>query len=204
VSADDRQDRSTAAPAPGAAAGARLADLRGEPFRLLLEMERLARRARIGADDDGSADAEWTGIAVRIGEFRLLTPREDVMEVMMAPAVTRVPGAQPWLRGVTQLRGQLVPITDLRVFLLDEPVRPLDGARILVTSHRQIPAGLVVDEVFGFRRLPESRRRVVDLDGLPLRVRPCVDSGFWLEDRVWPVVQLRSLTETDRFLDPAV
>lgn len=181
-----------------------LRSLRCDPFRLLLELERRAREVRIGATDGGAGGVEWTGIAVRIGGLSLLTPREDVMEVMTAPSITRVPGAQPWLRGITQLRGQLIPLSDLRTFLLDEPVQSLESARVLVASHRQIPAGLIVDEVYGFRRLTESQRRGVNIDALPPRVRPCVEDGFWLEDRVWPVVRLRALIESETFLDPAV
>jgi DNA-binding NarL/FixJ family response regulator len=95
-------------------------------------------------------------------------------------------------------------LMDVITFLLDEPVQTLEGARVLVASHRQIPAGLIVDEVYGFRRLTESQRRGVNIDALPARVRPCVEDGFWLEDRVWPVVRLRALIESETFLDPAV
>ncbi len=189
---------------PASAAEAPLARLRQDPYRLLLEMERRAREARIGPGEGGAPGTEWTGIAVRIGELLLLTPREDVTEVMMPPQVTRVPGAQPWLRGIIQLRGQLIPLTDLRAFLFDAPAAGIGDARVLVAAHRQIPAGLIVDEVYGLRRLPETARRSVNIDLLPPRVRPCVESGFWLDDRIWPVVRLRTLLESDKFLDPAV
>ena len=32
-------------------------------------------------------------------------------------AVTRVPGAKGWMRGLSNVRGQLLPVIDLRAFL---------------------------------------------------------------------------------------
>ncbi len=192
-------------PASGTPEPTALVSLRHDPYRLLLEMERRARQARLGPGEDGAPDLEWNGIAFRVGDLRLLTPREEIMEVLMPPEVTRVPGAQPWLRGITQLRGQLIPLTDLRAYLFDAPVPPgLSGTRVLVASHRQIPAGLIVDEVYGFRRIPHTRRRRVELDGLAPRIRPCVEGGFLVDDEVWPAVRLHTLIESDKFLDPAV
>lgn len=192
--------------APAAAAApVALSSLRDDPFRLLHEMERRAQDARIGNSGDGAPGVEWSGVAFRVGELTLLTAREEVAEVLIPPEMTRVPGAQPWLRGICQLRGQLLPLTDLRTFLLDTPPpADLGQSRVLVVNHRQIPAGLIVDEVHGFRRLGDSRRRFVDIDRLPLRLRPLVDGGFLIDDQVWPNVSFAQLVESEKFLDPAV
>lgn len=188
-----------------AAAAPSLAALRDDPYALLVEMERRARDARIGTSDDGAPGQEWSGVAFRVGELSLLTAREQVAEVLIPSEITRVPGAQPWLRGIAQLRGQLLPLTDLRAFLLDmPPPTNLAQSRVLVVNHRRVPAGLIVDGVHGFRRIADSRRRRVDIDALPLRLRPLVDGGFLIDDRVWPNVSLSALVESKRFLDPAV
>jgi twitching motility protein PilI len=197
-------DDQAAGGAIGADAVPDLSAYRDDPFRLLLEMQRRAREARIGQGDEAAHGREWSGVAVRVGDLQLLAPRADVAEVMMPPQLTRVPGAQPWLRGLAQLRGQLLPLTDLRAFLLDEPPAALSAARVLVPSHHQIPTGLVVDEVYGFRQFTESQRRDIAPATLPGRVGDYVDTGFQLDEEVWPVLQLRELIESERFLDPAV
>lgn len=197
------EDRSNEPATPRGASG--LAAWADDPWQLLQEMERRARDARIGGDADGASDFEWSGIAFRVGELSLLTPRDEVAEVLIPREMTRVPGAQPWLRGIMQLRGQLLPLTDLRAFLLDVPPPATSKqARVLVVNHRQVPAGLIVDEVYGFRRMGDGRRRRVDVDSLPLRLRPFVEGGFLMDDLVWPHVSCRRLVESDRFLDPAV
>ena len=45
---------------------------------------------------------------------------DEVVEILPMPQVTPVPGAQPWLLGVANIRGNLLPIVDLKQFLEGE------------------------------------------------------------------------------------
>ena len=123
------------------------------PFELLLELERRARAA-IAAREGAPAEAdEWVGIGFRLGAERFVTSRGDVREVLPIPEhVTRVPGAKPWLRGIANLRGQLLTVVDLKSFLGTGGAASDRQARILIVASREVPTGLIVDEVVGFRR----------------------------------------------------
>ena len=69
-------------------------------------------RARLPRRTNGSASA------FGLGAERFVTSRADVREVLPIPEqVTRVPGAKPWLRGIANLRGQLLTVVDLKSFL---------------------------------------------------------------------------------------
>ncbi len=70
--------------------------------------------------------------------------------------MTRVPGAKPWIKGLANVRGQLLPIIDLRQFLGSGMTPITRNTRVMVVNHREIPAGLLVDEVLGFRRFAEG------------------------------------------------
>lgn len=133
-----------------------LRELRDDPFELLFQME---RRSRLGlATATGSdAAAEWVGIGCMLGGERFLFRRGQVREVMMMPQfVTAVPGAKEWVAGLANLRGQLLPIVDLRQFLGAGSSRNARTARVLVAESDELLVGIVVDEVFGFRRFSES------------------------------------------------
>ncbi len=94
-----------------------------------------------------------------------LVAREETREVLGYPSVvTRVPGAKAWIRGLANVRGQLLPVVDLRTFLGSGATNTGRKTRVLVAHHREMPAGLLVDEVLGFRRFarpsfPARRRR---------------------------------------------
>ena len=101
-----------------AAAGTELRALREHPFELLRELERRSRVAITGSPADDVSTEEWVGIGLRLGNERFVVAREEVREVLMLPStLTRVPGAKPWIRGLANVRGHLLPIADLRGFL---------------------------------------------------------------------------------------
>jgi twitching motility protein PilI len=53
--------------------------------------------------------------------------------------LTRVPGAKAWVKGLANVRGQLLPVLDLRQFL-GSGVTPLTrNTRVIVVNHRECP-----------------------------------------------------------------
>ena len=88
--------------------------------------------------------------------------------------LTRVPGAKSWILGLANVRGQLLPVIDLRQYPGQRRRRrPRATTRVVVVNHRDIPAGLLVDEVLGFRRFAESEFTAeVPTDDRALRALP--------------------------------
>lgn len=184
------------------AAGA-LRSLRDRPYELLRELDRRARSAAQGQPETTATGAEWVGIAFRLGGEAFLLAREETREVMGYPgAVTRVPGAKGWIRGLSNVRGQLLPIIDLRAFLGSGSTAVTRMTRVLIANHREIPAGLVVDEVMGFRRFYESEFST-DLPPTLLRCERYLAGAFKRGAEVWPVFSVRSLLESQQFLQAA-
>jgi len=180
-----------------------LRSLRDRPYELLREIDRRARAAAQGSADATASGAEWVGIAFRLGGEAFLLAREETREVMGYPtAVTRVPGAKNWIRGLSNVRGQLLPIIDVRAFLGSGGTTVSRATRVLVANHREIPAGLVVDEVMGFRRFYESEFSA-DLPPTLLRCERYLAGAFKRGAEVWPVFSVRSLLESQQFLQAA-
>lgn len=176
-----------------------LRELRDRPFELLRELE---RRSRIAQSGGAAADAdarEWVGIGCRLGAERYLVSRDEVREVMIMPAtVTRVPGTREWVAGLANLRGQLLPVFDLRSFLGAGSSRSSRAARVLVASGSETPLGIIVDEVFGFRRFlnAEYSDEVFETE---VRCERFLDGAYVRGDEVWPVFSLRKLMAADEF-----
>ncbi|MDH4165072.1 MAG: chemotaxis protein CheW [Gammaproteobacteria bacterium] len=180
-----------------------LRSLRERPFELLREIDRRARAAVQGQPESVAAGAEWVGVAFRLGGEAFLLAREETREVLAYPAsVTRVPGARPWIRGLSNVRGQLLPVIDLRAFLGAGATSITRSSRVLLANHREIPAGLVVDEVMGFRRFYESEFSA-DLPPTLLRCERYLAGAFRRGTEVWPVFSVRALLESPQFMQAA-
>lgn len=188
---------------PTAPSVATLRSLRDKPFELLRELERLARTALTGQGRDAANEREWVGVAFRMSSENFLVAREETREVLGYPAVvTRVPGAKPWIRGVANVRGQLLPVIDLRAFLGGGMTSIGRGSRVLVANHREVPAGLLVDEVQGFRRFADGEFAAT-LPPTIVRCERYLAGAFRRGADSWPVFSLRTLLESAEFLQAA-
>jgi len=179
-----------------------LRSLAGEPFKLLMEMERRSRAAIAGHAAE-AVEQEWVGIGIRLSGERFVIDRQQTREVLTYPAdITRVPGSKPWVAGLANVRGQLLPIYDLKAFLGGGVSVPDRATRVLVANHREVPAGLVVDEVLGFRRF-EKREHTAEWSPTILRCDRYLAGAYRHAGEVWPVFDLNALLEHAQFQNVA-
>lgn len=179
-----------------------LADLVEQPFELLQEIERRSRQAH-GGSGGTSMPAEWVGVGFRIGEEQFVASREQVREVLMLPdGMTRVPGAKRWMLGIANLRGHLLPLVDVKLLLGSGRTTLRRNTRVISVNHREIPAGLVVDEVLGFRRFMDHEFT----DTWPETIVRCdryLIGAYQRGEDTWPVMDLFNFIESNLFLQAA-
>ena len=183
---------------------ASLKALRDQPYELLAELERRGRTATASPESPAAAGSEWVGVAARMAGELYLIAREEAREVLNIPSpLTRVPGAKSWILGLASIRGQLFPIIDLRQYLGGGATPVTRLTRIVLANHRDIPAGLVVDEVLGFRRFNET-----DFSAeVPTTIVQCgrfLAGSFRHENDSLPVLSLRKLLEDPGFTAASV
>jgi twitching motility protein PilI len=179
-----------------------LATLVKQPFELLAEIERRSRQ--VHSEQGSSAmPTEWVGVGFRIGEEHFVASRDHVREVLMLPEdMTRVPGARRWLLGIANLRGHLLPLVDVKLLLGSGRTTLRRTTRVISVNHREVPAGLVVDEVLGFRRF--MNREFTDV--WPETVVRCdrfLTGAYQRNDDTWPVFNLFDFVESNLFLRAA-
>jgi twitching motility protein PilI len=180
-----------------------LRSLRDRPFELLKELEKRSRSVTAGNAPEAASGNEWVGVAFRMGGETFLVAREETREVLGHPAVvTRIPGAKSWVKGLANIRGQLLPMLDLRQFLGSGATTPGRNTRIVVVNHREIPAGLIVDEVLGFRRFAEQEFNA-EPPPTVIRCDSYLAGAFRRGGEVWPVLSLKSLVESQSFIQAA-
>jgi purine-binding chemotaxis protein CheW len=115
-------------------------------------------------------------VVVRLGGGRFALPMDAVAEVGRAPYVTRVPGTPAWVSGVTNWRGRILGVLDLRD-LLGLP-RDGDGeGRLVVLQRNGAAVGVVAERVDGVIE--------VDADALePALVTLGAEAGALLEGQL--------------------
>nr|WP_240125360.1 chemotaxis protein CheW [Thermomonas alba] len=87
----------------------------------------------------------WLRMA--LGEDRYAVELLRVQEVVRLAPIIAVRGAPPSLLGVMNLRGRVVPVHDLGLWLHRPPATVDDRARIVVLEHQDELVGLLVSAV---------------------------------------------------------
>lgn len=114
-------------------------------------------------------------VVVRLGGGRFALPMDAVAEVGRTPSVTRVPGTPAWVSGVTNWRGRILGVLDLRL-LLGVPAEGDDG-RLVVLARHGVAVGVVAERVDGVI--------VVDADALePALATLPAEAGALLEGQL--------------------
>ena len=100
-----------------------------------------------------------SGARLHLVTFRLLgeefgLPILDVREIIRMTDITPVPQAPDFVEGVINLRGQILPVVDLRKRFGIENKDNDEETRIIVVELRNSAVGLIVDEVSEVLRIP--------------------------------------------------
>jgi len=83
-------------------------------------------------------------------------PIHRVREILRMQPVGRVPGAPDHIRGVINVRGQVMAVVETRTLLGLPALTPTPASRILVVEIGDRVTGLLVDSVSQVLRIPEE------------------------------------------------
>ncbi len=169
------------------------------PFETLRDLDRRCRENSSGLPVARGIIDDWLGIGFSIHDIPLIARMDDVSEILPPPEMIRVPGTVRWVRGLANIRGNLMPILDMNGFLYDEATEFGKQTRILIINKLGVIAGLLVDEVFGLRRFkPDELRQEIEQDAGSLSAY--LAGKFDDQVRRWNVFSVEKLARDEPFL----
>ncbi|MGV8918542.1 MAG: chemotaxis protein CheW [Pseudomonas sp.] len=172
-------------------------------FQLLLEIDQRCRLLAAGLPLQETRQQDWTGIGFRMGERSYVAPMGEVGEILHEPRYSVLPGVKPWIKGVANLRGRLLPIMDL-CGLFGCELSPLrKERRVLVIEYQDVFAGLMVDEVLGVQHFNQRSLLPGGTETLASGIAPFIQGQF-LRDQAWLVFSPWALTQSTGFMDVAL
>jgi twitching motility protein PilI len=172
------------------------------PFEALANYEKRSLAHAAGLPEQIEAPGLWRGIGFRIGAHYLVSSINEVNEILTLPALTVVPGTRGWLLGVANVRGNLVPVIDLKQYLEGERSVLTDSSRVLLVRQLGGSVGLLIDEVLGQRSFSEEQRADARAEEDEHYAR-FVAEKYPLGDVVWGQFSMNSLVRTPDFVQAA-
>jgi len=103
-------------------------------------------------------------VVFKVGSAEYAMPAGQVLQMESYSGATTVPGAPPYVLGIVQVRGRVVPVINLRARFGLPDVAPTLDSRIVVGQDGERPVALLVD----------SAREVVNLAEDQLEAPPAI------------------------------
>lgn len=118
----------------------------------------------INAIEDKNVEATTSVqyIVVQIGNEQYGIDIKYIENIVRSQKITRVPKAQPYFRGVINLRGEICPIMSMRIKLALEPDVITDKTRFIIVKVDGASIGVIVDQVKEVVTLEEENIEHVD------------------------------------------
>lgn len=172
------------------------------PFLVLADYEQRSLAHVAGLPEQLDAPGLWRGVAYRVGRHRLASGFDEVVEILPLPALTHVPGALPWMLGVANIRGALLPVVDLKQFLEGERTVMHERQRVLVVRQPGGDVAVTIDELYGQRSFVDEQgiEAAAVADG---RYAHFVDRAYRMNGQDWGVFSLDRLARTPEFRQAA-
>lgn len=176
---------------------------RSAEMALLREVAASAAAFALPLPASQAAADPWRGLGFNVGGNRLVSEIGQVLEVLATPPLTPVPGVKPWMLGIANVRGRLLPVVDLCGYLGLANTTHHSEWRILVVEDGDLYCGLLVEQSFGMLQFePQEAEAGEDSAVEPGLVR-FLRGSYRQSARQWRVMDVRALAREPTFFEVA-
>ena len=114
----------------------------------------MAAKLDSSTEVSGGGSAEEHVVIFRLADEYYALDIQTVQEIVRMQTITSIPGSEFWVEGITNLRGRVVPVIDLRKRCGVDAREYTAETRIVVVSSPTGMVGLIVDAVSEVMRIP--------------------------------------------------
>jgi len=90
---------------------------------------------------------EWQVVVFFLGDQTFAINVDKTREILRWPGCRTIPESHPSIIGITSVRGEVLPLLDLRVHLRIDPKSTLEASKVVIAEFNEIKLGFVVDAV---------------------------------------------------------
>ncbi len=173
-----------------------------QPLDILREMEQDVLSADMSLPEEIVVAEQWVGLSYRVGTQQFVTAMDQISEVVPSAPFAMVPRSQSWLRGVANVRGQLLSVVDLQNFLGMDQVNVDQYSRLIVINNSLLSCCLLVSRLQGLRHFDPvgDSCNTGELDDF---LASFVTGALGKEKEKWLVFDTDRLVEERGFLNAA-
>ncbi|MBT8140608.1 MAG: chemotaxis protein CheW [Gammaproteobacteria bacterium] len=175
----------------------------GNPALLLRQLADKSREVSEQRATKQDLTNAWSGVGFSLCGETVVAPMGEVVEIITVPRYTLVPAVKPWMLGIANVRGRLLPIVDTEAFFGNKLAGHKSNYRVLIVETSHIYVGLVVSKVYGLQHLDEASLKTLGKSA-DLPFAGFADAYSEQEDGTWYRVSPSRLVTDSDFSDAAI
>ncbi len=174
-----------------------------DAFATLMTLSRRFDEQAKGLSAQGEVVHTRSVVCFSLLGVNLVVALEEISELLKLPSITQLPRVKPWVKGVANVRGRLLPVVNFAEFLGGSSKTSPKQQRVLVLDMIDVFVGLIVDQVYSMRhfRLDSYRQEISEA---PEVLMPYLEGGFEYEGETWLLFRPSVLVQDYNFMDVAV
>lgn len=84
-----------------------------------------------------------------LNQLQFALPMDNAIEITYRPEITSLPNIPAWVMGVSNIRGDIISVVDIKTIFNLPPDPNASSAHLILIRYSEIVTGIVVDKVWG-------------------------------------------------------
>ena len=131
-------------------------------------------------------------------EILFALPLASALEIGHRPEVTRLPNLPNWVLGISNIRGQIISLVNLKAFLGIPSSGIITDSRFIIVHNQDLTVGIIVDRIMGMLSLD---RIDTNIQNSPYRegdIAKFISGVAFYEDNLMNILDIEKLLSSPR------
>ena len=173
-----------------------------DPLQLLQQLAALSQGDMAMAANSQAEVSSWRGFTLKVGPLNLVFPFAGGFEVLPNRDFQAIPWSKSWVKGVSNIRGEVYTVVDLADYLGFEPLGSARNANLFLLPDTQVKSALIVDGQVSLKSFSDQLPGGENVS-LPSKMLPYIRNIVREQGQDWVVLDVGLLSKQPDFLNIA-
>ncbi len=168
-----------------------------------IELFRRLEQGSLGnqlAQEDIVLGETWRGFVFTLADLNIVVPFVGEYEIVPYQEISPLPLAKNWVKGMTNIRGEIYTVVDFSEFMGKSPIRRTKNCNLLLLPYTNLKSALLIE---GSVRLQSfsTELTALDIDEAHSGMTPFLRAVLEDNNQSWYVIDIEKLTKSVQFTE---